>query len=96
MSTLNARFSKTILDQLAAAKGLTRAQQRRIDRLKNLPERRRVRVLENLQNHAAEQYEAATGKKVKSFGDGAFLQWLIDNADKWIPLLLKILALFGL
>ncbi|MCK9356379.1 MAG: hypothetical protein M0R22_04415 [Dehalococcoidia bacterium] len=94
---LNARFlSATTQTVEANLDKMTRAQRRRYERVAKLDTRRKNRVWASWQERAADAYEQETGKKVGTFGDGQFLQWLIDNFDKWFPILLKILALFGL
>ena len=94
---VNARFVATTIDSVKAnTDKLTRSQRRRYERVAKLDTRRKERIWASWQEHAADAYERETGKKVKSFGDGTFIQWLVDNFDKWFPMLLKILALFGL
>lgn len=93
----NAKFVSTVMSAVQNNwDELTAGQQRRWNRYKKLSPRRQERVMSAWQNAAADRYEEETGNKVASFGDGTFLKWLIENFDLWFPMLLKILALFGL
>lgn len=92
---VNARFVQATMSAMDTA-NLTKAQKRRWDRIAKLDTRRKERVWAAWQERAADAYEQDTSKKARSFGDGTFLTWLVDNFDKWFPILLKLLALFGL
>ena len=50
---------------------------------------------ERMEERMVGQYKDDTGRDVKEFGDGKFLDWLIENLPKLIQILMTILALFG-
>ncbi len=60
------------------------------------PRRAGVRLLwRRAEKKSVRQYERETGKKVASFGDGQFLDWLVNNLPKILQIITAILAMFG-
>ena len=77
-----------------AIRGKTRLLRRvqRADPRRNRNARRWARIEER----TAARYKKDTGRVVTDFGDGHFLQWLIDNLPAILSLIMKLLALFGI
>jgi len=71
---------------------------RRIARARKAdPRNKRVaRRWARMEERAVKRYKAETGQTVTDFGDGQFLQWLIDNLPSILKLMMSILAVFGL
>lgn len=60
------------------------------------PRRPLVRSLwKRAEKKSVRQYERETGNKVGEFGDGAFLDWLVNNLPKILEIIMSILAAFG-
>ena len=76
----------------------TAGHRRRIARVARTDPRnkRAARRWKRMEERTAKRYKAETGQTVTDFGDGQFLQWLIDNLPTILKLIMSILAVFGL
>ena len=49
-----------------------------------------------MERRTAARYKADTGRTVTDFGDGQFLDWLIENLPAILELIMKLMAMFGI
>lgn len=74
------RIRRRLLDRIAAA---------------DAEEPRFKRLWERMEDKAKARYMEDTGRTVTDFGDGQFLDWLVENLPKILEIVMTILALFG-
>lgn len=88
-------FREAFLQSASDHKGVSAYYLERVKQARDADPKKHRLLWKAMENIVVHRYERATGQKVTSFGDGAFLKWLVDNLPTILTLLMKILALFG-
>lgn len=90
-------FREAFLIACAQNPKATKRQKKQIARIARAdPRKKRFgRLWTRMQKRTEKRYLKDTGKTVKDFGDGQFLDWLIENLPKILELIMKIMVLFG-
>ena len=88
-------FRSAFLYAASVQKNQSAATTKRIAKAAAADPKKHKRLWKAMENICAHRYERQTGNKIKSFGDGQFLQWLVDNLPTILKLIMSILAMFG-
>lgn len=88
-------FRDAFLQAASNHKGVSAYYAKRVKQAQDADPRSHRLLWKAMENIVVHRYERATGQKITTFGDGKFLQWLVDNLPTILTLVMKILAMFG-